>query len=337
MIAPINKRVLLARMVGQRAFDPFIRRCSAWNGLLVLNYHRVGDPNGTLFDWELWSASEESFDAQMSYLAQNYDIVGPDDLEEIRRGQRGRHVMITFDDGYRDNYELAFPILKQHHTTATFFLTTGYLDHPSLAWWDEIAWMVRTSDRTGIDRAPWLSSEMTFDEPDRCRAIHQLLSIYKQLPHDETEQFLDSLADATGTGRAPVNLARDQWMTWEMAREMHREGMSLGGHTVSHPVLARHEPARQEQEISQCKQRIEDQIGASISVFAYPVGSRTAFDRQTQSLLSKHGFEAAFSFYGGYNSWDDWSPYDLRRVPIEQATTLAEFRALLSTPQVFAR
>ncbi len=336
MVAAINKRALLANILGQSVIDPIARRCSAWSGLLVLNYHRIGSPAGSLFDWELWSAKEDDFDAQVAYLARHYDIVGPEDLEEVRRSQHGRHVMITFDDGYRDNYELAFPILKRRGATATFFLATGYLDQPRLTWWDEIAWMVRSSDRSGIDRNEWLLQDMAFDEPSRCHAIRTLLDIYKQLDHDDTQRFVSSLAEETGSGRAQIDVASEQWMTWDMVREMRREGMSIGGHTVSHPVLARHDVSTQEEEISVCKQRIETEIGQSISMFSYPVGSRAAFDEYTQAFLKQHGFDAAFSYYGGLNKTEEWSDYDLLRVPIEREVTLAEFRALLAMPQVFA-
>jgi peptidoglycan/xylan/chitin deacetylase (PgdA/CDA1 family) len=110
-------------------------------------------------------------------------------------------VIITFDDGYRDNYSEAFQILKAHGASATFFVTTGFVDHPRLSWWDEIAWMVRNSRRHSVSAGRWLQSAVVFDEPQRERAIHALLTSYKSLPGERTEHFLEFLAEASGSGR----------------------------------------------------------------------------------------------------------------------------------------
>ena len=119
-----------------------------WNGLLVLNYHRIGSPNGSLFDHDLWSATQDDFDEQVRLLAANFDVIGLDDLRPAlddlcagarRSWQSRRFVMITFDDGYRDNFELAFPVLESHGVPGVFFITSGFLDSGRLAWWDEIA------------------------------------------------------------------------------------------------------------------------------------------------------------------------------------------------------
>ncbi len=72
-------------------------------------------------------------------------------LPRVLAAKRGRYGMITFDDGYRDNHATALPILKREGVTATFFVATGFIDAPRLPWWDEIAWMVRTSRQDGLE------------------------------------------------------------------------------------------------------------------------------------------------------------------------------------------
>src|SRR5262249_47238147 len=107
-------------------------------GLLVLNYHRVGDPAGNPFDDATFSASASAFRAQVSYLKRWFVMPPPHQiLDSLARGSfADPTALITFDDGYRDNHDVAFPILRDLGVPACFFVVTGFLDAPRLPWWD---------------------------------------------------------------------------------------------------------------------------------------------------------------------------------------------------------
>jgi peptidoglycan/xylan/chitin deacetylase (PgdA/CDA1 family) len=333
----VRKAQLCSRLLAVTGGGALARRARAWGGVLGLAYHRIGDPAGSPFDHGLWSATPDAFDQQVRFLTRHFDVIGPDDLETALRRRRGRYVLITFDDGYRDNYEHAFPILRSHAAGGLFFVTTGFLDRPGLSWWDEIAWMVRTSPRPGLPAGPWLPAPVPFDPPDRGRAICTLLSRFKQLPTADTPAYLDFLADATGRGRYAGPDADQMWMTWDMVREMAAGGMWVGGHTVTHPVLGRADRARQEEEILRCGRRLEQELGRPMRSFSYPIGSPTAFNADTRDCLRAAGVRFAFSYYGGYRRFDDWDDYDVRRLAVELDTTPDLFRAMVTLPQVFGR
>ena len=150
-----------------------------WRGLVGLNYHRIGDGRGTIFDRGLYSATEQDFDAQVRWLKSNFDVIAPHEIASALRTKRGRHVIVTFDDGYVDNHQHAFPILKSHGVSGTFFIATGFIDEPRLPWWDQIAWMVRTSKQSGLELPGFLEGRVTFDEPERERG--------KPPPYDGTQ------------------------------------------------------------------------------------------------------------------------------------------------------
>ncbi len=299
-----------------------LRRLSGWRGVLILNYHRVGDATASDADRSLWSATAEGFDRQLAELVRHADVIGPPDLEEAVRSGRGRHVMVTFDDGYRDNFEIAYPLLRAHGVRATFFLTTGFLDRPRRPWWDEIAWMVRH----GRDRPA---------DPETTIAQHT--ARYKQLPASLTERFLDELGEQTGSGRCPPGDGESEWMTWDMARELRRGGMWIGGHTVDHPVLASLPAPGQARQVAGCATRLREELGEPMRLFAYPVGSRQAFTPKTERILARHGVEQAFSFYGGYQRAHEWNPMDIPRAHVGPACDARMLRAMLSFPQLFAR
>jgi peptidoglycan/xylan/chitin deacetylase (PgdA/CDA1 family) len=325
------------RLAGVLDFAPLrglLARIPTWKGVLVLNYHRIGDPEGQPWDPALWSVTAEQFDDQLAVLSREADVIGPQDLAAVTG--KGRHVMLTFDDGYRDNYELAFPLLQSHGLTATFFLATGFLDEPHVAWWDEIAWMTRRASNAEVPAGEWLDDSVRLQDGASDSAGAQLVAVYKRLPEERTEPYLRFLADATGAGRCGPREAAEMWMTWDMAREMRDAGMTLGGHTVTHPLLGNISPARQEEEITTCARRLREELGEPMRWFAYPVGSPDAFTSTTKDILRREGVEHAFSFYGGYVAGTLTDPFDFPRIHVGPVMDRVRLRATLRLPQLFA-
>jgi peptidoglycan/xylan/chitin deacetylase (PgdA/CDA1 family) len=330
---PIGKRELLANVLQGTGANFVLARTRVWHGLTVLNYHRIGEPGESVFDPGLFSATAEQFAAQVRFLTRNFDVIGIRELSGWEQ-RRGRFVMITFDDGYLDNYESAYPILRADGAPGVFFLTSGFLDDDRVAWWDEISWMLRTSRRDRIAANPWTIGELRLSATDLQRTLDRLLRIYKSLPGRRTSEFLTFLADGLGTGRCPAG--QGQWMTWSLVREMQMHGMEFGGHKCTHPVLANLTRGEQEQEVRECRTRIETELGRPISAFSYPVGQRDSFNATTQACLREVGYRWAFSYYGGFNRGSSVNPFDLRRVAIESHTSAAMFCSVACLPHVFA-
>lgn len=309
----------------------------SWRGVLVLNYHRIGKGGSrSQFDRNLWSASAESFEWQVQNVSRHFDIIGLEDLGKALRQPRGRYVLITFDDGYLDNYTEAFPILKSYHAKAAFFVTTGFLDVPQMPWWDEIAWMIRNSPLTELPDNHWTVGPIPFDEPDRERAIQSALLVFKRMNGERTTQYLADLADLLQTGRAPERVAHELWMTWPMIREMHQAGMAIGAHTVNHPILANLTDAEQDFEIGESLRRISQEIGQKAITFSYPVGGVKSFNLHTRKVLERNGVEWAFTYIGGHIRAQHFDRYALPRAAIEMDINNRLFKALLTLPQWYA-
>jgi peptidoglycan/xylan/chitin deacetylase (PgdA/CDA1 family) len=271
-------------------------------------------------------------------LAAEAEVIGPGDIEAARQGGKaGRRVLITFDDGYRDNFEVAYPLLREHGLTATFFLATGFIDEPRIAWWDELAWMVRGSRAQALEAGEWLPRAVPLDAAGADAAIATLTARYKALRSERAEAFLDHVALASGSGRCDPDEAAEMWMTWEMARELRRGGMTIGGHTVTHPVLARISPARQREEIEGCAERIEHELGEPMQWFAYPVGGRDTFTADTREILAQGGVQLAFSFYGGHARFSRWDPLDVRRTHVGPELTPEILQTMVWLPGPLAR
>ncbi|MGA7704337.1 MAG: polysaccharide deacetylase family protein [Solirubrobacteraceae bacterium] len=333
-----SRRELVAALLTKPVIKGAMRRVPGWRGVLVLNYHRIGDHAAQPWDRTLWSASGEALDAQLEVLAREAEVIGPDEVESaMLGGQRGRRVLLTFDDGYRDNYEVAYPLLRRHGLTATFFLATGFIDRPRVAWWDELAWMVRRARADALRADEWLPEELALSEAASQKTIATLVARYKSLPNDRAQTFLDHVATGTGSGRCNGDEAETLWMTWEMAREMRDGGMSIGGHTVTHPVLSQLPRQAQEQEIAQCASRLARKLAEPMRWFAYPVGGPGTFTQDTQRILSEHGVQLAFSFYGGFAGFSRWNPMNVPRVHVGRDSGPERLRAMVWLPQIFTR
>jgi peptidoglycan/xylan/chitin deacetylase (PgdA/CDA1 family) len=285
-----------------------------WRGVLALTYHRIAAGECELLDPGVWSATPETFDAQARWLARNVEVIGGDEIDDALR-RRGRQVLLTFDDGYRDNVELALPILRAHGLTATFFLTSGFLDGSVGAWWDEIAWIGR---RAGAAPA----------------TTHHRILGFKGLSVAERDTYLDRLADETGAGRRPAAEAARDWMTWEQARDLRDAGMTIGAHTITHPLFDGLPAERQRAEIGGSVRRIEERIGSRVRLFAYPDGRSAFMDSGLPGALREAGIRHAFRNEGGIAR----APGDLFRLPrlnIYHGYDPDRFRLAVSLPAAF--
>lgn len=326
------KRDMAARALATTGLRRVLAAALPRDGVLVLNYHRVGDSSRSRYDRALWSASAEGFDAQVAFLKSHCDVIALDDVPAALH-RRGRHVAITFDDGYRDNHDIAFPVLRRQGVPAAFFIATGFIDRRLLPWWDAIAMQVRETRLSTLDLAPWLPTPLVLDD-DREAAICSVLAAYKALPFDETAPFLARLTAATGI-EAPERVD-EEWMDWDMIRALARGGMTIGGHTVNHPILSSLPADAQRAEIQDCAARLREELGIAMAHFAYPVGGRDAFNEDTRRLLGEAGVQQAYSFYGGV-ARAGADPLDLQRIAVDCGIGRDLFRAMVELPQVFCR
>ena len=302
--------------------------------MVAFSYHRVA-ASSTTSSTPL-SATAETLQRQLRLLRRHCEVLTPDQLSEQELLQPGRRVMVTVDDCYRDSYEVAFPIFVANGIRATFFLVSGFVDGTATPWWDEIAWMVVSSERDRLDPSEWWDTALPLHGLRAPSTVKRLVRLRRCLPPSRGDDMLAHLASATGSGRRPPECTAEEFVTWDMAREMAAAGMSFGGHTDTHPVLTTLPARHQQAEIEHSLARIGTELGARPTTFAYPVGYRETFDASTKAAAATAGVRRAFSNYGGYTRPSNWDPLDIRRVGVGQSTSEAAFRWTLGLPALFA-
>jgi peptidoglycan/xylan/chitin deacetylase (PgdA/CDA1 family) len=311
----MSKKSLLAHFLYHSGF---LRGAASFRekGIVVITYHRIrpaGFPIPDGLDENVFGPDQSDFERQVKWLKQNLTVLSESELLEVIQNSRVKEpcAVITFDDGYRDNYELAYPVLRAHRAPAIFFVCPGLMDKRWLGWWDIIAGMVKKSKQRVIT----LRGEVLRLGDEKERVIGLLQSWMKSRPSAETAGLLEELSDACGVAFPDRQFQDGQLMTWEQVAEVNRNGVAIGSHTQMHRVLATLDEEEQRWELRESKAALEGRLGRPVQTIAYPAGSYRNFTPATMRIARECGYEAGFSFHSGGNFLPGVNPYDLHRIP----------------------
>ena len=337
MTPTLDKRDRVAAYAGRCGFNRLVSHLPKRNLLLVLNYHRIGDWTRSPYDPGAFSATDEELDRQIRFLKLHTNCVTLDDviaLAEQRTVPRDPWTLVTFDDGYRDNYQRAFPILRSHGVQGVFFLPTSLIGTRTLPWWDRLAYMINTCGK------PKLTLNYPYQQEFDCKggrlrdALMRILRLYK-MPGVEPGPLMEALEEACGVA-PPLEHRERCFMSWNELNEMAAAGMALGAHSHRHQIMSNLNSDAQFQEAIESKRSIEQHTGVAVKAFAYPDGTRASFSTDTIAALKRAGYRAAFSFYGGVNRRPGIEPFDIRRCGVD-GQIFARFECQVLVTTVAAR
>lgn len=340
----IGKRKLAARVLstsGAARLLLQLRRTSR-RDLTVLAYHRVydiGDESSFPYDPELISAGTESFAWQMDFVRKYFSPIRFSDLlEALDNGipLPPRSLIVSFDDGHLDNYTNAFPVLKSLGIPATIFLSTGYIGAPRTFWFDHVSALIYHAPEGEIDIAS-LSLKLTLGQPVATRrsAAELLLSQLKRQPNDIRLEVLRELDTALSRHIPKHPIAASGALTWAQVLEMSHAGIEFGSHAVTHPVLTMLNDTQLHEELSESKRVIEEKIGRTAPVLAYPVGGHHAFDRRVIASAQSCGYRLGVSYLNGVNHLRTLDRFSIKRLHVERYTDRSDFEAMLALPRLF--
>jgi glycosyltransferase involved in cell wall biosynthesis len=289
------------------------------SGAPVFMFHRVLPEGEASYDPELFT-STNLFGAFLDWVCERYRVVGVDAL--ARRRQHPKEggaplCAITFDDGWRDNFLHALPLLRQRQLTATIFLPVRFIG-TERRFWQERLWVcleeldnrneAESTLQTVMNSFPWCPQL-----PLREKKFERLRRILLHRPSCEAEEFVDRLATATGplaalTGRA--------FLDWVEVRAMQDAGITFGSHTLHHTLLTRAEPAIVEREIQESRRELTERLGAPPVGFAYPWGATGSHIRER---VKASGYECAVTTKEGMVRGGS-DPWLLPRIPISDSS-----------------
>lgn len=314
---------LIKRSIASSAGWPLASLLFRKRGVTVLMYHRVTRA-GAPFE----GLDASLFREQMRWLRRHCTLIRPEELLRHAQtpGWRRPAVLVTFDDGYRDYYDNAFPVLEELGIPSVVFVATAFIDNGGLLWTENVNWVVAETSRSRA-QLPW-SREPEFDlssRDGRQSFIAAAKSHLKQVPDAQRQRELHLLFDELGVSPDQANLER-QMMNWDEVRATI--GLTqIGGHSHTHPIMSQLDERQMDLEIRLCRERIATQTGQVPRYFAYPNGRQQDFNDMTRRLLRQYGFELAFSTIEGING-GNIDQMAIKRQPTG-ATNLGDFACLV--------
>jgi len=310
-----NLRVLVAACLYYSGLVKLALWCMQRSGqhLIILNYH---------------SAIGGDLRRQLLYLRRHYRIMHLEDaLEEFylsheeKKQRRDRRIplVLTFDDGYYDNYTHGFALARELQIPFTIFLIPGYIETGEPFWWREGERLVRDSQ---VDVATIEGHAYHLEQLEESRALAQIIDTRARYARSvaERESFLAGTRRALGVFSSVGEDEEALPLTWAQVREMEESGIvSFGAHTMHHPILGYlADPAEVQQEVVECRRVLEQQLGHAVRTFAYPVGKLEHISEEGLQAVKEAGYRWALTTIEELNNLQT-DPYLLRRLPGDQA------------------
>lgn len=287
----------------------------------VLLYHRVcnidNDP------WKI-AVNPLAFELQIKYLKDNFDILRfEDDWKNVKK----KSIVITFDDGYVDNFKYAVPILEKYNVPATIFISTDNIGNPDQFWWDELADMIFQCDdlKKQIEYQGggyWLNSIN-----DKKKFCHNVRCQLMKLDQKQRKQELQRLSCILKTALPKDDMNRT--MNEEEIKRLSKiKCITIGAHTKGHCKLSALSKDKQFLEIKESKDILEQITQTGVTTFSYPFGNDGDYTEETVEIVKQCGFVKAAAVKGGLYSRGQ-GEFEIPRNNIPGGTELVAFQKII--------
>lgn len=304
---------------------PLVRRLRS-ESLAIVMYHGVVPEPLTVPNW--CQLDVHRFEDQIRFLASEYCPIPLGEALSRYRTRRAlppRAVAITFDDGFRNVFTTAYPVLQRYLVPFTVFLVTGFVDTFQPAWPDRLYHAVAHSH---LHLLHFANRQWTLGTPqERAACYRDLSATLKQMPQATRVRCCESLHRDLGVNEvsesSPVATLR-----WSEIETMHSGGLaSFGSHSHTHPILAQCSLESQRSELLQSRRVLLERLGAA-DAFAYPNGTRKDFTEATKALVAEAGYQCGLATIPGLNNRRT-DVFEMRRVNVGAETTTRELQLRL--------
>jgi peptidoglycan/xylan/chitin deacetylase (PgdA/CDA1 family) len=302
-----NAKLLAASFLNKTGV---IRKHLHKHSILILMYHRVNESH----DFLGLTVNESLFSRQVECILENFEVISLDEsVTRILNGSVDKnYCVITFDDGYRDNFEIVAPILEKYRIPATIFVTYDAIEHGQFGWkaFDDA---ILNSKEDYLDLRYF-----GFERIDlrnclaREKVVVDLHGVLKQQSHYLKKEIVDYVLSQNTSKYCDERFM----LNWdEVCKLSQNDLFTIGAHTITHPILSKVSETQAIQEIVECKVLLEDKIKNSVNYFAYPNGGVDDYNANVISIVKNAGYRAACTTVSGNNIVAD-DLFELKRVDV---------------------
>ncbi len=338
-----------------------VRRVAAWayhasrgylarhrGEAMILMYHRVlrQQEKARRYVQPGMYVLEDVFDMQMRFLRQHFEVISMADLlgkwKSNSFDEGRRYCVITFDDGWYDNYEYAYPVLRKYNIPATIFLVTSLVGTKQWFWPERISYLLERCWNVSVteDRrrsvvvllrrylGNWLLVRSGWSETADRRsydAIDQVIEACKCLPPEEIDELIEKMRETLDV-EFPAERAV---LSWDEISEMSENGISFGSHSCTHRILTKLPFLEIKTEIEASNRALRERQINYVPVFCYPNGN---YNREIQTLVRDCGYEAAVAARFGFEGESPQELFGINRIGVHNdiSSTLPLFSLYLS-------
>ncbi|HEY7912693.1 MAG TPA: polysaccharide deacetylase family protein [Blastocatellia bacterium] len=304
------KNAILRSMQATGAFAPF--RFANRGKALIVMYHRFSREEGTPM------VSARAFAEQLDYLSSHYQIVPLSYVAErlaSRRRLPPRIAVLTIDDAYSDVYEIAFPVLRERALPATVFVVTDFAERKTWLWTDKLRFLTTRAEGEQLEfdlNGRALRCKIN-DPASRLEAAARINARLKMLEDRAKEEMIFGIADSLSLQLPAAPPPEFASITWDEAREMDSNGVEIGSHTVTHPILTNIPLRRLRHELNESRARLESELARKVDLFCYPNGN---FNLEVRGEVERAGYSCAVTSIPGFADCAS-DPLALRRISTE--------------------
>ncbi len=316
------------------------------NTVAILRYHSIVSPEDNYYASPSICISLDKFEKQIRYISRNFQVISLDTVADCIQNNEDfpeKAVVITFDDGYKDNYN-AYRVLKKYNITGTFYIAAGCIDNTSTLWLFEVIYLVsktnqklitiklnntnntnntkNTKNQNSGNRGQNTLRFPLENSKDRSLAIRRITEVIKSHDLIIREDIRSQLRAQTSDVIDLKEKSEKVMLSWNQVREMVQNGMSIGGHTMTHLNLPNAKEDDALREITECKALIQEKTGMPAHHFSYPNGGN--YDYYNDSIIKmvkKSGYRTAATSNNGVAVFP-CNPFELKRLRV--TSNLAE-------------
>jgi peptidoglycan/xylan/chitin deacetylase (PgdA/CDA1 family) len=292
---------------------------------LILMYHRVlseNDPDRRIVQPGLY-VGKEVFEKQMAFLSRRFKVISLGQLNQAilsKDSEPGNYAVVTFDDGWRDNYENAFPVMNRHNIPATIFLATDFIGTRNILWF-YLAGMVLEKAKLPPDKLlDILRRTATGKDMPQTAISQDPIEILKALDHDSIMAVVREISSVAGIDEDNLISGDNRMLNWDQVIEMTRGGIEFGSHGCSHRILTGLSASEVKEELIHSKKIIEEKLGRIITLFSYPNGDYSA---EIQTIVKEAGYACAVVTVGNDDNNNGIDILGLRRIGVHHDVSIS--------------